>query len=87
MLVLIHVIIAFVSLGYTGFMYFNPSRARLRVSYSLVAATLGSGTILIATSRGHMLEACMMGFFYLGLVTLGIVSAKHKLADEKIHDK
>jgi hypothetical protein len=83
MLVLTHVLIAFASLAYTAYLFYNPSKRGVHISYGFVAATLGSGTLLIATTKGHMLEACMMGFFYLGLVTFGIVSVQRKLATEE----
>lgn len=83
MLVLIHVLIALTSLAYTGYLVFNPSKRGVHVSYGLVAATIGSGTVLIVTTKGHMLEACMMGLFYLGLVTFGIISVQRKLAAQE----
>ena len=83
MLLLLHVVIALTSLAYTGYLVFSPSKRGVHISYGLVAATLGSGTVLIATTKGHMLEACMMGLFYLGLVTFGIVSVQRKLATQE----
>lgn len=84
MALLTHIIIAFASLGYSAYLFFLPSKTGVRLSYILTGLTLASGTFLTVSTRSHMLEACVMGLFYLGLTIFGIVSAKQKLAQETI---
>lgn len=84
MALLTHILIAFASLGYSAYLFFFPSREGLNVSYILTGLTLTSGTFLIVSTGSHMLEACVMGLLYLALTIFGIVSAKHKLAEEII---
>lgn len=79
MLVLTHVLIALASLAYTTYLFFSPSRAKLRLSYALVTATLASGTYLVFISGTHMLQACISGMLYLGVVCLLIILAGNKL--------
>lgn len=77
---LIHILIAFTSLAYSAYLYLYPSASKLRISHGLVAGTLLSGTYLLASTPSHMLEGCVMGFFYVGLVTVATILAQRKLA-------
>ena len=82
----LHIIIALTSIAYTGFTFFFPSGSKLKASYVLVAATIASGTYLVFSKPAHMAEICVMGLIYLAFVTLGIVSARHKLASHKANN-
>ena len=80
MIVLLHVIIALLSIGFTTYAYFRPSDLKLKLAYGLVGAMFISGIYLVWTAPAHMLEACMSGLVYLGIISVGIVAAKAKLA-------
>ncbi len=82
MTVLLHILIALSSLGYTTYVFFRPSRTGLYGSYTLVAATIASGAYLIANNPSHMLQSCTTGLVYLGMVSVGIISARAKLAHQ-----
>ena len=84
MALLLHITIAFVSLGFTAYVFFRPSAQKLRVSALLVAGTLGSGTYLLVSKPAHMLETCTMGLLFVGLTTLGTVAARDKLAAQAV---
>lgn len=79
-LIILHILIAFSSLVFTGYMFLQPSAKKLHISYSLVGLTVLTGTILVITMPSHMVSACFAGLTYLGLVSVGIVSTRHKLA-------
>lgn len=83
MIVLIHVLIAVSSLIYTAYVYLSPSEAKVRASYGLVGLTLASGTFLVLSKPAHMLQACIIGLFYLGIIVLATVAAREKLATAK----
>jgi hypothetical protein len=88
MALLLHISIAFLSLGFTLFVFFRPTNARLQASFALIAGTLASGTFLLVTKPSHMLETCVMGLFYVGVTTLGTVAARQKLAAQDVrHDR
>ncbi len=80
MLIMLHVIIALSSLGLTSYAFFRPSETLLRASYALVGLTLATGTYLVYLHPSRMIQACSSGLMYLGLVTVGIVAARHRLA-------
>jgi hypothetical protein len=76
-----HIVIALTSIVFTAYLYFSPSRTKLRASYALVALTIGSGTWLIIANPAHMVQACLTGLVYLGAVFFGISMARDKLAE------
>jgi hypothetical protein len=80
MIVILHVIIAVLSIGFTTYTYIRPSASRLHIAYGFVGATLASGIYLVWSAPSHMVQACMSGLLYLGLVSLGIIATKVKMA-------
>ncbi len=80
MILLLHIIIASASIGYTAFVYLYPSKSRLRTSYVLVATTVASGFYLVFRVPAHMTQTCITGLVYLAVVSYGIVSARNKFA-------
>ena len=79
MILLTHIIVALFSLVYTAVVMFVPSRSRLKGSYALVALTIASGTLLIATRQVHILQTCITGLTYTGLMLVGIVVSHKRL--------
>ena len=80
MIILLHVIIALSSIGLTSYAYFRPSKSKLGFAYGSIAATIASGLFLVWSEPAHMMQACMSGLAYLGIVSVGIVAAHAKLA-------
>ena len=80
MIILIHVILAVSSLVFASSVLLSPSRNKLRASYGLIAATLVSGTYLIASTQTNILKTCVTGLVYIAAVTFMSVSTSSKLA-------
>ncbi len=80
MLVLIHVIIAISSIIFTAFVFVRPSKSKLKVSYSLTAITLASGTYLVWSTGAPILQSCVTGLIYLAVIFVGILATHYKLA-------
>ena len=80
MVLLLHIVIALTSLVYTTYLYISPSKTKLRLSYILVASTVATGTYLTLINLSHLVSTCITGLIYLGIVSVAIVSARHKLA-------
>lgn len=83
MVLLLHIAIALISIIYTGYVYFAPSQAKLRGSYALVALTIATGTWLIVANPAHMVQSCITGLVYLGVVFYGIHLASNRLAVQR----
>jgi hypothetical protein len=83
MMLILHISIALLSVIYTAFVYFAPSKAKLNGSYALVAMTVASGTWLIIANPAHMVQSCITGLVYLGVIFFGISLARRKLADSE----
>lgn len=89
MILLIHIIVAIASLISAGISYLAPSAFKLKVSYSLVAATLASGFYMVILQPAHMVHMCVSGLIYLAVAFWGISIARHKLtrAYQQTHDR
>lgn len=80
MILLAHIFIALSGIGVATFIVFKPSARLLKVTYCLTAATLLTGTYLVVSTGSHILQSCMTGLAYLGVVSVGIVIARTRLA-------
>lgn len=78
MMLLLHIGIALISLGFTALLWFSPSAPRLRAAYALVAATLASGAVLVVVAPAQLTSACRSGLIYLTLVTIALMAARRK---------
>jgi hypothetical protein len=83
-MLLLHILTALTSVGFTVYLYFSPSKAKLRVSYGLLAGTIGTGTFLVISAHAPMLQSCMTGLTFVGTSLVGILLAKHKLAKAEV---
>lgn len=80
MLLIIHILIALSSILLAGLAFLKPTQSKLTTSYILVAGTFATGTALVVMAPAHLMSACISGLLYLGLVSAGIFSARHKLS-------
>lgn len=80
MILLIHIIIALTSLIVTASAFISPSQSLLRISYALVVLTIASGTYIAISSPAHMVQACVSGLIYTGVVFVAIGAIHRKLA-------
>lgn len=84
MLILIHVILALGSIVSSSYSFIRPSKAKLNLTYGLTASTLATGSYLVVSTASGLVPACITGLAYLGMVSLGIVGTRYKLARQKI---
>lgn len=83
MILLLHILIALSSVAQATYTFFNPSQAKLSISYGLIAATFVSGVALTISSQGHMLEACAMGLLYSAGVSILTIKAHTRFAEQR----
>lgn len=79
MLLVIHIIVAVSSLLATSLAWIRPGKTKLYPAYGLTALTLISGTALVITSPVHILQTCLTGLAYTGIVSVGLVAARSRL--------
>lgn len=79
MIIFLHVLIALTSIGIATATFFKPSAKKLTVSYSFIVATVVSGSLLLVMSTSHLLESCLMGLFYITVISIATVAAHVKL--------
>ncbi len=80
MIIFTHVIIALASVIYATYTLCIPSKAKLHISYGLILLTLLSGSYLTILTPSHMIQACVSGLIYSGVVLIMTAFAKQKLA-------
>lgn len=81
MILPLHIAIAISSIVFTAYVYFSPTKTKLTGSYVLVGLTIATGTWLVVANPAHMVQSCISGLVYLGVVFSGIALARSKLAD------
>jgi|GEM_PF-5794857 hypothetical protein len=74
-LLVTHISIAVLSLGWTAYLLVRPAQRRFYVSYGLMAATLVSGAALVFVAHGNVLQATISGLLYLAVAGLGTWAA------------
>lgn len=79
-MLLLHISIALTSIAFTTFLFINPSKVKLGISYGLMSGTLISGTLLVISNNAHLLQACATGIVYTAGVLYGTLAASRKLA-------
>jgi hypothetical protein len=82
-MLLFHILIALSSLAYATYAVVAPSQTKLNGTYGLLAATLVTGTYLAVSSPVHILQTCMTGLAYCGVMVVGITSTRMRLSAQK----
>lgn len=78
MIILMHILVALASVAAAVVSYFIPTKTVFRTTGLLTVATIASGTYLTIQNPSHLLQTCMSG-----LVFVGVVSAISALAYKK----
>lgn len=78
-MLLVHIIIALLGVGLSTWMFFAPSKSKLKYSYVLLLSTLLSGVVLVVFNNAHVLSACLSGLAYTAFVVTSIYYANQKL--------
>ena len=82
MALLVHVVIAMASIIMSTISLITPNRRKLKVTYSLVVLTLVSGTYLVLSTHSSLLPSCEAGLVYIGIVSVALFAAQHRLAQK-----
>lgn len=80
MLLFAHIFIAIGSIIWSGYTFFAPSTIKLRVSYAFIAATLVSGSYLIANLHASIMQPCLSGLAYSVIVGFETLAARRRFA-------
>lgn len=80
MMLSLHILSAVISIVFTTYLLFEPTKRLMAFHYALVAFTLASGTYLLFHAEGHLMETCIMGVAYLVFASWGTVSLRSRLA-------
>ena len=78
-LLFLHISLAILSILWVTFTLYRPTPERLQFSYVMVSAVLLSGVDLVWISNQNIVQSCVMGLIYLGVVMLGAHAARKRL--------
>ena len=79
MLILTNVIIALLGLAQATYGLIVPSQGKLRVTYALTAATFVSGSYLVWHLHAPVLQSCLSGLTYLGLILAATLATQYRM--------
>ena len=83
-MLLVHILTALTSVAFTIYLYISPSKAKLNVSYGLLAGVIGTGTFLVVSTHAPMLQSCITGLSFVSVSLLGTVLSARKLAKVQV---
>lgn len=88
MILITHLFVALSSIIYASYLWFQPSKGKFTRAYWLVAATIGTGILLVWQTHSKILSSCISGLIYLAVVSLQITLARRRLLTkaQKIDD-
>lgn len=79
-MLILHIVIACISVGFTAFAVAVPSLAKLRAAYVLAATTLATGVLLVIIEPKTMVQACLSGLAYFAIISVIIALTHRQLA-------
>lgn len=68
MIILMHIIIALATIAVATVSYFKPTKTIFKTTVGLTAITIASGTYLTIQNPSHLLQTCMSGLVFVGIV-------------------
>ncbi len=79
MILIAHILLALASILFSTFVLFNPSKAKIYSSYSLIASTLTTGVYLTLIYPAHIKQACVSGIVYIATMSVIMISVHARL--------
>ncbi len=80
MLIVLHIVLAFSSIGAAIYSFFRPSKNVIKTGYYLAGVTLSSGVLLVVVNNASLLRTCISGIALFAGVSILNTLAMHKLA-------
>lgn len=83
MILITHIIIALSSVAMATYLFLNPSKTTLHLSYSLVALTIITGAYLTFIQPAHLMHTCVAGLIYFAFILVLLVKAQYRLSQAR----
>lgn len=81
-MLVIHIIVAILSLIWATVTFMKPTTPKLRISYGFTSAVILSGTLLVMMNHAVILQACTSGLLYLTSSLWLTILTRRKLASQ-----
>ncbi len=79
-LLIVHIVVAMAGIVSSTAGLIRPSSRQQAVTWTLIAATVASGTVLTFQYPSHLVESCVYGLFYIGFTASAAVLSGRRLA-------
>jgi hypothetical protein len=79
MIILLHIIVALLSIGMATFVAVRPTTRRLLANYALAVSTIGTGVFLVVNDNSQLVAACKAGLLYVIVAAVLTVIAHRQL--------
>ncbi|OGG06140.1 hypothetical protein A2872_04175 [Candidatus Gottesmanbacteria bacterium RIFCSPHIGHO2_01_FULL_42_12] len=76
----IHIVLAIISIVWASVAALFPSKGKLRTTYFLALATMGSGAGLLVVHPTSLAAVCTSGVFYIGFMAAASTIARKRLS-------
>lgn len=83
-MLLLHIIVALMSMILSTYLVVRPSASLIKVSYGLIAATSASGIYLMIANPAYAIRGCIAYLSYTVFVTVLTARAHRRLAQQEI---
>ena len=84
MILVLHIVVALLSVGFSAYAAVNPNSVKLKTAYALAGGTLGSGVLLVFLEPQTLTQACVSGLVYFAIVSVILAYAQKKFASLNI---
>ena len=84
MLLVMHIGLAVISMGQVVFAMFAPTARKLKVVYGMTIAAVVSGFLVGVEKQMHLGQICLGAMAYVGLIGVGVVVVKRRMASEDV---
>jgi hypothetical protein len=79
MIVLLHVVVALISMATISAAFVRTSQLLLSLSYMFFGGTVVSGAYLLWIGPHSIIQACVSGLAYMAVASTGIIMTRRKL--------
>jgi uncharacterized membrane protein YozB (DUF420 family) len=83
MFLILHIVLALMSLFISTYALFSPSSQKLNLTYLLTIGTLLAAGGLVIVDHASIGRTCMTAFIYLAIVSVNVFILKRKLSPTK----
>jgi len=83
-ILILHIVVALAGIVSSTAGLARPNPKLQTLTWSLIAATVSTGTVLTVQYPSHLVESCVMGLIYVGVTVSAALITRGKLAAQPV---